>query len=91
MLGKNGVKLPGSRTAGQSDKTGTYFRIDVENPDPGGRPGQMHLQDNKGHKYLYNFFTNKFDGAPNGYLKKISKDPDFNKGITKGTNWLGVK
>ncbi|WP_192903101.1 hypothetical protein [Photorhabdus khanii] len=28
-------------------------RIDVENPNPGQRAGQLHYQDNQGNKYYY--------------------------------------
>jgi len=62
------------------------YRIDVENPNPGQRPGQIHFQDQAtGAKYLYDFKTGEFDGMPNSLKKELAKKfPDFLKGVTKG-------
>ena len=51
-------------------------RIDVENPNPGQRPGQIHFQDNKKNKYLYNNKDGRFYSrdpkTKNGtYLRQI--------------------
>lgn len=40
MIGEDGTQVT-SRTLRQTE----IFRIDVENPAPGVRPGQLHLQD----------------------------------------------
>ena len=40
MLGENGTQVMSKTLFKNSD-----FHIDVENPAPGVRPGQLHLQD----------------------------------------------
>lgn len=40
MIGENGTQITSS-----TKWTDGRYRIDVENASPGGRPGQMHLQD----------------------------------------------
>ena len=66
------------------------YRIDVENPNPGQRPGQLHFQDQAtGAKYMYNFETGEFDGMPNSLKKELAKNfPDYTKGIAKGKTAL---
>ena len=49
MLGADGAQFP-CQTIWKGD---SKERIDVENPNPGQRPGQIHYQDNRGGKYLY--------------------------------------
>src|SRR5262249_24003521 len=56
MIGRGGTQFT-SRTLMYSEN----YRIDVENPAPGVRPGQLHLQDSAGNKYQYNFATNQFE------------------------------
>jgi filamentous hemagglutinin len=64
-------------------------RIDVENPNPGQRPGQLHYQDNNGNKYLYDPTTNSFPGAPNS-VNNLLNDPKFLNAVEKGmTKYLG--
>ena len=66
-------------------------RIDVENPNPGQRPGQLHYQDNKGNKYLYDPQTNSFPDAPKS-VNNLLNDSSFKKAIDKGmTQYLGEK
>ncbi len=84
MLGENGTQVT-SKTVwkGQGKE-----RIDVENPNPGKRPGQIHHQDNEGNKYLYDPKTDSFIGAPkkvNDLLQKL----EFRNGIKKGMKYLG--
>jgi Pretoxin HINT domain len=54
MLGASGTQV----TSKMLWERGPY-RIDVENPNPGQRPGQVHFQDvsNPNVKYIYNFET----------------------------------
>lgn len=87
MLGANGTKT----TSTTLTKPGHPYRIDVENPNPGVRPGQLHLQDSNGGKYLYNFETNTFDGIPSGLGKKVAADPEAKKAIKKGRAYLGLE
>ncbi|MCW0190082.1 MAG: hypothetical protein OJJ55_02195 [Rhodococcus sp.] len=91
MLGQSGTQLPGSRT--MTDKippNGPYYRIDIENPAPGVRAGQMHLQDDRGGKYYYNFNTQEFEGAPQSLIKKIQGDNAYQNALNKGARFLGV-
>jgi hypothetical protein len=92
MLGQSGTQLPGSRTL--TDKIppiGPYYRIDIENPAPGVRAGQMHLQDDRGGKYYYyNFNTQEFEGAPQSLIKKIQGDNTYQNALNKGARFLGV-
>ncbi len=66
------------------------YRIDVENPDPGGGAGQLYFQDqsNKGAKCQYNFETNRFDGLPR-YPEGGREYSGFIGGIRKGLSALG--
>ncbi|MFJ8195411.1 RHS repeat-associated core domain-containing protein [Streptomyces sp. NPDC096152] len=86
MIGANGTQLT-SKTLWNHGP----YRIDVENPNPGQRAGQLHFQDqsNLGAKYQYNFETGKFDGLPRSVEKEVSKNPGFQAGIRKGLRFLG--
>jgi filamentous hemagglutinin len=79
MFGANGVKV-NSKTVWKGDNG---IRLDVENPNPGQRPGQIHLQDAKGGKYMFDPDTVTFSDAPN-WVNKLLKDSDFVKGMNKG-------
>ena len=59
MIGADGVQVT-SKVLGK----GKGWRIDLENPDPGGRPGQLHLQDYRGNKWQYDFEEKRFVGLP---------------------------
>ncbi|MGW2542433.1 hypothetical protein ACWC5I_16540 [Kitasatospora sp. NPDC001574] len=90
MIGANGTQITSS-TVWQRGA----MRIDVENPNPGGRPGQMHLQvqvngvkSSDAPKYQYNFETGQFDGLPKNLQKELAKT-DFAKGVKKGLSFLG--
>nr|WP_312595184.1 hemagglutinin repeat-containing protein [Stutzerimonas nitrititolerans] len=64
-------------------------RIDVENPNPGQRPGQVHYQDNKNNKYIYDPETNSFPGAPRS-VNEMLNDARFKAAIEKAlTKYLG--
>ncbi|MGX1770700.1 hypothetical protein ACWIGW_01195 [Nocardia brasiliensis] len=93
LVGTNAAEFT-SWTLTQPPKNGAYYRIDIENPAPGKRAGQMHLQDgtgNNANKYYYNFNTREFEGLPASDLKKFQKDPQFDRAIKKGTEYLGVE
>jgi filamentous hemagglutinin len=85
MLGENGVK-----TFSKTIWKGTgKERLDVENPNPGQRAGQIHYQDNAGNKYLYDPLTNTFPGAPKA-VNKLLDNPRFMQAISKGmSKYLG--
>ncbi|AUU82782.1 hypothetical protein MXF13_18635 [Leclercia adecarboxylata] len=87
MLGQYGVQ-----TASKTIWKGTgKERIDVENPNPGQRPGKLHYQDNKGNKYIYDPKTYSFPDAPKS-VNNLLKDTSFEKAIDKGMiQYLGEK
>ncbi|MDF7680586.1 hypothetical protein PT300_08270 [Enterobacteriaceae bacterium ESL0689] len=96
MLGANGVKVP-SQTIWKGEGK---ERIDVENPNPGQRPGQIHYQDNKNNKYYYdpnnnNFYS--FDSSKNkipapASINNMLDNPKFKQAIDKGMKqYLGEK
>lgn len=85
MLGEDGPRIS-SLTIWKGDGK---ERLDVENPNPGQRPGQIHYQDNNGNKYVYDPDTNSFPGAPSS-VNRLLNDPRFNAAIQKGLNkYLG--
>lgn len=88
MLGERGSKTTSTTIWKGVGKE----RIDVENPKPGQRAGQIHYQDNTGAKYLYDPKTNSFLGAPRA-VNNLLKDPKFmaaiNKGLKQYLGWSG--
>lgn len=75
------------------------FHMDVENPDPGGRPGQLHVQDYakpKPNKWIYNFDdgtwtpTRGSTAMPNSLRKVLARSPDVKRAIRKAKTYLGV-
>jgi len=82
MLGANGTQVA-SKTTWKNGKT---ERIDVENPAPGERPGQIHYHDTNNSKYYYDIEINMFYNQKTGELaaksiQKLLKDNNFMKGI----------
>lgn len=64
-------------------------RIDVENPNPKGRKGQIHYQEgNK--KYLYDSKKGQFIGAPKRINKLLQEDKNVQNAIKKGEKYLGI-
>ena len=85
MLGINGPTVPSKTLWMGKGKE----RIDVENPAPGKRAGQIHYQDNN--KYYYDPITQTFPDAPKSVNDKL-KDPAFKSAVDKGmTKYLGEK
>ena len=90
MLGANGTQVS-SKTTWKNGKT---ERIDVENPLPGKRPGQIHYHDAHNNKYYYDtddkLFYNQKTGefAPKG-VQKLLKGNSFANGIKKALKVLG--
>ena len=80
MIGDGGAQTTSTRLLNTPE-----FAIDVENPDPGGRPGQIHLQTPTGQKYMYNFETEKFEGLPRRLAKAIARETVAWQG-----RWTGV-
>ena len=66
-------------------------RLDVENPAPGKRPGQIHYQDAKGNKYIYDHVIGKFKNAPNKINDMIDTNPEFKAALEKAlSKYLGI-
>ncbi len=91
MLGAKGTQVS-SKTVwkGQGKE-----RIDVENPNPGQRPGQIHYQDNDGNTYIYDTDSKTFrdfyqpDKSVPRKVSALLEDPSFNSGIQKALKYLG--
>jgi hypothetical protein len=73
-----------------------YERIDAENPDPGGRPGQIHYQPDPKHKWYYNPAKNEFydentrKPAPKSVQDKLN-DPEIKSAIDEAMRQLSGK
>ena len=80
----------GTRTTSTTLARGRGYRIDIENPAPGVRPGQLHLQDAAGRKYLYDFEAGAFPGLPRSLAKQLAVDPKVERAIAKGRRYLGI-
>ena len=81
MLGENGVPIS-SKTVWHDGKA----RLDVENPNPGQRPGQIHYHHVNGEKYIYDIISNEFKTnglkkLSNKVYKKLMSNNKFKKGI----------
>ncbi|MBN9105028.1 MAG: hypothetical protein J0I14_08495 [Propionibacteriaceae bacterium] len=87
MLGAKGTQTKSSTMTGPRSP----YRIDVEKPAPGQRPGQMHLHTPDGVKYQYDFTTGEWKGLPASIAKKIANNPEIIGAIAKGARFLGVK
>jgi hypothetical protein len=85
MIGEGGTQVT-SRTLLQAET----YRIDVENPAPGIRPGQLHLQDAEDNKFLYDFEADRFAGVPRTLAQKVSNDPASQRAIATGKRYLGL-
>lgn len=69
FLGEGGAQVT-SRTLLRG--AGRGFRIDVENPVPGFRPGQLHLQDAGGGNYLYDVDAAEFTGLSRSLPRRVA-------------------
>ncbi len=90
MLGENGTQFE-SKTVWQNGKT---ERIDVENPAPGERAGQIHYHEPNNTKWYYDIEQKQFYNQKTGELapkiiQKLLKDSDFSNAIKKGMKFLG--
>ena len=91
MLGENGTRIQGSITTGRNGKT---ERVDVENPEPGQRKGDVHYHDAKNTKWRYDVDTGKLidpdshEPAP-PFIQRVRQAEWFKKAIEKALHWLG--
>ena len=90
MLGAKGTQVSNKKTW----KNGNTERLEVENPAPGRRPGQIHYHDSTNKKYYYDIDNNFFYDQKTGILAPIKiqnllKDVKFKEGIKKALEILG--
>ena len=64
------------------DKSNPKARIDVENPNPAQREGQIHYQDGI-NKYIYDLTLGIFRGAPRRINDQLKQDSTMQKAIQK--------
>ncbi len=89
IMGTRGMMgASGARITSKTVWTGKGCRIDVENPAPGVRPGQLHYQDSSGNKYLFDPIRGEFIGAPRSVNNQMD-NPCFRQSIEKGLKYLG--
>ena len=90
MLGAKGPQIT-SKTLWEGPDG--YERIDVENPNPGKRPGQIHYQPDKAHKWYYDPVKNEFydqktgKPAPKSVNDKLT-DPEIRRAVDEGMRQL---
>lgn len=87
-LGKNGTQFA-SKTTWQNGKT---ERIDVENPSPVERPGQIHYHEPNNIKWYFDIEEKQFYNPKTGELapkkiQKLLKDKNVINAINKGLNF----
>jgi RHS repeat-associated protein len=85
MFGSQGTKIF-SKTIWKG-KDG--MRIDIENPNPGQRPGQIHFQQGEA-KYLYDMAAKTFKDAPRA-VNDLLNNSEVKRSLVKGLRFLGEK
>lgn len=69
------------------------YRLDVENPNPSQRPGQLHVQVGNS-KYLFNNLTGQFYTAAGALAPKavqeLLSNPEFVRKVNDGLRLLGL-
>lgn len=93
LIGQNGTQVTSKTTwKGQNGKE----RVDVENPNPGKRSGDLHYHEPDNTKWRYDFKNGRFvdpktgNPAPSRIQKKL-KDKNIMNAIKKGKGILGEK
>lgn len=90
MLGENGTQFE-SKTVWQKGKT---ERIDVENPAPSERPGQIHYHEADNTKWYFDvdeklFYDQKTGEVAPKRIQDLLKDKDVINAINKALKFLG--
>lgn len=90
ILGEKGTQFE-SKTTWQNGKT---ERIDVENPSPGERPGQIHYHEPDNTKWYFDIEEKQFYNQKTGELapkkiQKLLKNKDVIDAINKALKFLG--
>jgi len=94
LFGANGTQVT-SKTVWKAK--GSKARIDVENPNPGQRPGQIHYQDENNVKYYFDskkgiFYDQKTGNIAPKKVNDLLQDKDFVKKLNVGLEkYLGEK
>lgn len=83
MLGSRGAQFPSKTVLDEGD-----FRIDVENPKPGERAGQIHYQTG-GQKLFYDPESGRFVGASRTLNRQLLSNPKVQSAIAKALKYLG--
>jgi toxin YxiD len=96
MLGQDGTQFEAKTMWGDKNSPA---RVDVENFDPGGRPGTLHYQNENGEKfqfnvndskfYQYNSVTKEYDVLAPKKVNKLLEIKAIQKAIDKGLKYLG--
>jgi len=86
MIGENGTQTP-SQTTWKGERK---ERLDVENPAPGQRDGQIHYHESNDAKHMYDFEKHSFSNITNR-LKTLMSDKNFINGLKKAYKVLGEK
>ena len=88
-----GTQLDGSK----SFKVNRNIRIDVENPNPNQRPGQIHMENKAtGEKFYYSVDKKEFYDQRTGkplekFYDRLVKDPKVDRALQKAEKILGVE
>ena len=84
LVGANGTKIV-SHTVWSFGKT---ERLDVENPNPGVRAGQIHYHDSNNQKYMYDFNSRQFQNSTSR-IESLMTNTRFLYGLEKAYAFLG--
>ena len=85
-IGQNGTQTQ-SKTVWRG--RGEHERLDVENPSPGNRDGQIHYHDQNNKRYMYNFETKQFENATSRLKRLLVSDKSFVRGFQRALKYLG--
>ena len=93
MLGENGTQTNGSVTTGKRTPKGKE-RVDVENPNPGGRKGDVHYHEADGTKWRYDVSSGQLVDMDSGTpaprrVQKVCEEKWFQEAIKKALKILG--
>ena len=94
MLGAGKAHAASStKGIGRTAKSGTYYRVDVENPNPGKRPGQIHIHvgSPNGPKYTFGPATRRLTGdLAQSIQRELLSDPQVVKALDKALEFFGL-
>ncbi|MDO4504234.1 MAG: hypothetical protein Q4B84_03745 [Clostridia bacterium] len=90
MIGEKGTQVTSKTVWGN----GKVERLDVENPSPGKRPGQIHYHDANNNKFYYDiknkiFYDQKTNKLAPKSVQNLLKDKNFIKEIGTALKILG--